>query len=358
VREPLVYQLNGLGHSFVRDAWDVRHAAYGSKSAEEAFARLRKYGEQTEALNQATLQRFAGGDTTDQAEIIPPGYRPDLYVGQIPQGRPLFDSIGTKVVLANATSFKIPVWAGATGMSGTNTEGTGPSSGTMTAHTYHTVEPTAQSGEFVLTRELMDSSNPIIDVIALNAMREEYSQDTEGLIATHLEDITNDGSPVPGTSDQSTEGCYVYAVTGTGNDLALGGIRFAEAEYPGHRFLTPDRMLASPTGYAALAQAIDDNGRPLFPFAGPVNVLGTVGRAAQTLGIDGLACPNAWSMTSTYDDVLLFNSVDILVGESPMLTFRFEEKGGPENIYLNIWAYFCVHYLRGSGIHAINYTAA
>jgi hypothetical protein len=204
----------------------------------------------------------------------------------------------------------------------------------------------------------MDSSNPVIDVIALNAMREEYAQDTEGIIADHLEDITDDGTPVPGTSDQSTEGCWVYVVTGTGNDLAISGIRFAEAEYPGHRFLTPDRMLASPTGYAALAQAIDDNGRPLFPFDGPVNVLGTVGRAAQTLSIDGLACPNAWSMTSDYDDVLLFNSVDILVGESPMLTFRFEEKGGPENIHLNIWAYFCVHYLRGSGIHAIDYTAA
>lgn len=359
VREPLVYALTGLGHSFVRDAWDVRHSGYGSKSAEEAFARLRKYGEQTADLQAQALQRFANaGNTTDQAQIIPPGYRPDLYVGQIPQGRPLYDSIGTRVGLADATAFKVPVWVGSSGLSGTNSEGTGPSTGTITDHTYRTVTPTAQSGEFVVTRELMDSSNPAIDVIALNAMREEYSQDTEAIIAAAIAAATDDGSPVDGTPDQSTEGCWVYTLTGTGNDLATNGIREMEADFTTHRFLAPDRMLGSPTGFKAMTKAVDDVGRSLFPFIGAQNAMGTVGRAGQSLNVDGLMVPNAWSMTSTYNDVLLFNSVDMLTGESPLLTFRFEEKGGPENIYLNIWGYFCFQILRYPGIHSLNYTAA
>jgi len=362
VREPLVYSLTGLGPSFVRDAWDSRHAGYGSNQSVEALARLRKYSEQTQAFADAEAARIVSlsdaGNTTDQADIIPPGYRPDLYVGQIPQGRPLFNSIGTRIALANATSFKVPYFVGSAGLSGLNSEGTGPSTGTITDHDYRTVEPTAQSGEFVVTRELMDSSNPAIDVIALNAMREEYSQDTEALIAAHIADYTDDGSPAHLTSATSGEGCYVYTVTGTGNDLYLDGIRFLEGEFPSHRFMVPDRMLASPTGYSALLRAIDDVGRPMFPFSNPSNAGGTVGRAAGSLNVDGMLVPQAWSMTSTYDDILVFSSPDILVGESPLMTFRFEEKGGPENIFLNIWTYFCVQILRPAGIHAINYTAA
>jgi len=53
----------------------------------------------------------------------------------------------------------------------------------------------------------------------------------------------------------------------------------------------------------------------------------------------------------------MFSSPDILVGESTMPTFRFEEKGGPENIPLTIWAYFCMQTLRPAETHAINYTA-
>lgn len=360
ISEPLVYSLNGLGPSFVRDAWTARKALPGTTEQTESLDRLRKYSEQTAQLAAAAATtRFANaGNTTDQADIIPPGYRPDLYVGQLPQGRPLFDAIGTRITLANATPFKVPYWVGSANLSGTNTEGTGPSTGTITDHDYLTVTPTAQSGEFEITRELLDSANPAIDVIAMNAMREEYSQDTEGIIATALAAATDDGSPVMGTSATSTEGCYVYAVTGTGNDLAIEGIRFMEGEFPGHRFATPDRMLASPTGYGALLKAVDDVGRPLFPFVAPSNALGSVGQTAATLLVDGLAVPNAWSMTSTYDDIVIFRAIDMLVGESPLLTFRFEEKSGPEKIILNIWGYFAYQILRYAGIHACNYTAA
>jgi HK97 family phage prohead protease len=358
VTEPLVYNLTGLGHSFVRDAWDARNLSYGSKEANDAYARLQKYTQQTEELATAAAVRRVelanAGNTTDQAQLIPAQYRGDLYVGQVPQGRPIFDAIGTRVTLANATPFKVPVWVGAAGLSGENVEGTGLAAGTITDHTYRTCTPTARQGEFVVTRELMDSSNPAIDVIAMNAMHEEYRQDTEAILSAELAAATDNNTG----AGQSTEGCYVYTVTGTGNDLAIDGIREMEADYPGHRFLVPDRMLASPTGYKGLVKAVDDIGRPLFPFVAPQNALGSVGRAAATLAVDGLACPNAWSLTDATDDVALFNSVDWLVGESALLTFKFFEKGGPENIYLNIWGYFVSQMLRYTGFHAVAYTAA
>ena len=347
VREPLVYTLDGRGPSFVRDAWEAKQGRFGSKASDDALARLRKYEEQT-----TDVQFANGGNTTDQAQIIPPGYRPDLYVGQVPQGRPLFDAL-SKGSISDATSFKVPVWVGSAGLNGTNTEGTGPTGGTITDHTYRTVSPTAQSGEFIVTRELVDSANPAIDQIAITAMREEYAQDTEALIATMLAAATDNDTG----SGQSTEGCYVYTVTGDGSDLAQK-LRTVEAEFPFHRFAAPDRLVASQTGFTALVGAVDGLGRPLFPFLAPQNAQGQVGQGAQSLLVDGFTCQAAWSMTSTYDDVVLFKASDAWVWESPLLSFRFEEKSGPENIVLNIWGYFATQILRYTSIHAIDYTGA
>ncbi len=359
VREPLVYSLDGRGHSFVRDAWQVRKGGYGTMDTADAFARLQKYQKQTEELSAVAFNarldsaHFANaGNTTDQAQIIPPDYRPDLYVGQVPQGRPLFEAM-SRGSLSNATPFKVPVWVGSANLNGTNSEGTGPSTGTITDHTYRTVSPTAQSGEFIISRELVDSANPAIDQIALAAMREEYSQDTEAVIAAAIAAATDNDS-----AGQSTEGCYVYTSTGTGNDLAAK-IRQVEGEFPFHRYtVAPDRVLASSQGWGALVQAVDDVGRPLFPFAGAQNSYGTVGQAAQSMNVDGLAGVPAWALSTTYDDVVLFNHVDAWAWESPLLSFRFEEKSGPENIVLNIWGYFAFQILRYTGIHAIAHTPA
>jgi hypothetical protein len=246
------------------------------------------------------------------------------------------------------------VWVGSAGLNGTNNEGTGPSTGTITDHTYRTVSPTAQSGEFVITRELVDSSNPAIDQIASAAMREEYAQDTEAVIAAAIAAATDDNTG----AGQSTEGCYVYTSTGTGNDLAAE-IRLVEGEFPFHRFtVAPDRVLASSQGWGSLVQAVDDVGRPLFPFAGAQNAYGTVGQAAQSMNIDGLPGVPAWALSTTWDDVVMFNHVDAWAWESSLLNFRFEEKQGPENIVLNIWGYFGFQILRYTGIHSIAHTPA
>jgi hypothetical protein len=46
----------------------------------------------------------------------------------------------------------------------------------------------------------------------------------------------------------------------------------------------------------------------------------------------------------------------VWVWESPLLTFRFEEKQGPANIELNIFGYFGTHLLRPVGLSGIRIT--
>ena len=101
VVESLVYTLDGRGNSFVQDAWNVHKGRYGSAETQDAFARIQKYEKQTQDLAHRAFMAggrttFANaGNTTDQAQLLPPGYRPDLYVGQIPQGRPLFEAVSS-----------------------------------------------------------------------------------------------------------------------------------------------------------------------------------------------------------------------------------------------------------------------
>lgn len=358
VVEPAVYTLDGTGFSFVHDSWTARNAQYGSRDHEDAVARLRKYQDQTATFaTDPRLARFANaGNTTDQADIIPPGYRPDLYVGQLPKGRVLFEAV-SRGRITNATPFKIPFWKGSANLSGTNTEGTGPSTGTITDHDYITVTPTAQSGEFVVTRELMDAANPAIDQIALAAMREEYARDTETVIAAAIETITDDGTgAVGGTA--SAEGAWLYTTADDDGSDTAAAVRVMEGAYSSHRRGAPNRMTASATGFGSLVSAVDTTGRPLFPFLAAQNAYGVVGQAAQTINVDGLSCQPSGEQDNTSNHILLFNSADLWAWESGLLQFRFDEKGGPENIFLNIWGYFAFAILRPASIHSLKITAA
>ncbi|MBN9739507.1 hypothetical protein DMP23_00035 [Amycolatopsis sp. A1MSW2902] len=75
--------------------------------------------------------------------------------------------------------------------------------------------------------------------------------------------------------------------------------------------------------------------------------------------MDGLPNVPTWSMSGNAAgdaDVLIFNRNDVWAWESPLLTFRFEERGGPANIDLALFGYVAVRLLRPTGLHAIRHT--
>ena len=104
---------------------------------------------------------FAPQTTTSAASLIPPGYRPDLYVSDLFKERPLVN-LASQGTISNAAPFTVPKFSSVTTGSATHVEGTNPSDGSL-AFTTGTVTPQAISGRIVLTRELVDSANPAID---------------------------------------------------------------------------------------------------------------------------------------------------------------------------------------------------
>jgi HK97 family phage major capsid protein len=348
------------GPSLVRDAY------YSATTQDqEAKERLRKYRQQTEEVAKLAQLRlsaqilsasFATATTVTDPEVIPPGYRPDLYVPQLAQERPLVSS-ASHGTIGNATPFVVPVFTSITTGSADHVEGTNPTDGTL-AFSSKTVSPLGISGLLKLTREIVDSSNPAIDQIALQAMREAYSQQTETKVYTLLNGTSGAGGVI--TGDFVPSGAQAVTVAGgTDQQTLVKMLRERLAKYPFNRFASPSRGHLGQGATVRLATAVDTTQRPLFPSIGATNAAGVGNSMTQGWNIDGLGFVPTWAMTGVAagdSQILFLNSTDLWVWESPLLSFRYEERSGPALIELAMFGYFGAHLLRPVGLSGIRIT--
>jgi HK97 family phage major capsid protein len=348
-REEPVYRFDGeqRGASMVRDFWRAN-----TERDQDAVERLRKFQAQQRDMVDLLVKTppsvragFAGAATTnvDTDSVIPPGYRPDLFVNELMQSRPIVAQ-ASRGTITDATPFVVPRFVSSTGLTADHTEGTNPSNGTIVLDSI-TVSPGAVSGMFELTREIVDAANPAIDAIALAAMRESYNQQTE--VKAHA--ALNGAALAANTEDITT------AVLGGTDGEAIGLLRGLLADYPFHRFAAPTGAVMSQAMTRHLATAVDPDGRPLLPSVGASNTSGVGNAVSQGWFVDGLPFVPAWAMTETEDDhvAIVTNRADWWAWESPLLTFRFEEKSGPAKIELALFAYFATAVLRPAGFSAL-----
>lgn len=344
ISEPPVYRFTG-GHgsqSMVKDAW-----AYHIDRDHDARDRLRKFQQQ-----QADLVKFATVTTSNAADVIPPGYRPDLYVTQIMQGRPIVAQV-SRGTITDATPFTVPTFGSATGATADHVEGVNPTDGTLNLDTI-TVTPGAISGVFKLTREIIDAANPAIDAIAMAAMRESWNRQTEQKAYAELNVNAN-----VGVSTDTSLAAVVDDNLDTNPEVAIDKARDLLAQYPFTRFAAPTGAVIGQAVTRAFANAKDTTGRPLLPSVGAQNTAGIGNAVQQGWFVDGLPFVPAWAMTQNVGDelALILNRQDVWAWESPLLTFRFEEKSGPAMVELALFGYYATKVLRPAGIFSLRAVA-
>lgn len=366
-REEPVYSLNGSGPCLVRDAWYAR-----MHNDDDAWQRIKKFSRQVEDVStimqsqlrfavggQSLTQHFTASSTSNAAALIPPGYRPDLFIPQLVQGRPFVNAVSSGII-TNATPFVVPVFGSITGGTADHVEGINPTDGTL-GFTTKTVTPGAISGLLKLNREIVDSSNPAIDQIALAAMRESYARQTEAKLYALLNGASGQGGTI--TTGFVPSGAQVTTATGAGANAAgvalLDAVRAGMAVYPFRRFAAPDISLMSQEATTAFASAKDSTGRPLLPSVGAQNTAGVGNALTQGWFVDGLAHVPAWAITGNAAgdaDTFMFNRMDVWAWESPTLLFRYEERSGPAVIELALFGYFASHVLRPVGLSSVRLT--
>jgi HK97 family phage major capsid protein len=333
--EPEVYRPGGE-FSFVRDAFRARKD--GDVEAGARFARW-----------QQQLAAFAVETRTTHPDVIPPGYRADLLVEpDVPQ-RPITSRLtGMRVTLVDATPFSVPIRGAFAGV-GDHTEGTAHvAEGALTTDEI-TASPKAVSGAFRVSRELVDSSNPAIDMLAWRSMIEEYDADAEAYAWARI----------VGASLSKTGGTVLAALTPvTSIDTA------AELEAQHVAFFTARRRTASfaasgPEFFSAVSGYADTTGRPLYPVINPQNANGTQTNGDE-YGVNVRGVQHVLSDAGGVngaDQSLLIRQSDILYGESAVRQFRFEEVEGPGILKLALWAYQVCTRMRATGARLLDLDA-
>jgi hypothetical protein len=302
------------GLSLFRDLVEAQHDHLAAERSRKATA----------MITAAAVPGVA--KTADVAEIVPPGYRADLYIGEALWGSP-FRSAFPRHAISDATPFKIPAFAGSANLAGDHVEGTNPTPGTITMGEL-VVTPKAISGSYVVSREALDSSNPALDNIIMTAIREAWDNAAEGAVATAILAGASVGAAWP-TAD------FTSAVIET------------MATFIGDRQAEADTVLVKPSAFTQLATEKDSSKRPMNPYLNPSNADGTLGAAAGRLNVAGVAVRSAWSSTA---DLVVAKRTDAAVFESPMLGFRFNEKYGPAAIEFASFGYVAAAVLRSNGV--------
>jgi HK97 family phage prohead protease len=323
-REPVVYSLDGTGPSLVRDAYLSRFDPMGNA---EAVARFTRFQTMASAGHEETLRRLTAAVETRSTldNYVHEGWRPDMLIAAIDKGRPIVSRVGT-VTLTDATPYRLPVEGEFSGIAD-HTEGTAHApEGDLTADDV-LVEPGAVSGAYRLSRELIDSSNPALDRIALAAMGRDYRRVTEAKANAALEA----SAPASAAATTTVEGVSV----------AIDAFFDANTEQP-------DELFTGSSFYSTLRQDVDGTGRPMLARVGSTNANGTITAGGTGAEVDGVELVRAYSVDAAAAYLLANDALHI--GESAIRTFRFEEVEGPGVVKLALWAYFVAKVIRPAGV--------
>jgi len=142
------------------------------------------------------------------------------------------------------------------------------------------------SGKVSITRETLErGGNPAASNLIWNRMVREYYQALETATSTFLATLT-----------AATDVTLTASATDKALAAAVQNMLIALNFAPGYDFsaFAVERGL-----YANLANAVDDQGRPLFPALGPSNANGTTGNLFQTLNVNGLRAVPSGALAHT-----------------------------------------------------------
>jgi hypothetical protein len=327
--EPATYTFAADSHSLVYDAW---HARIDGDA--DAVRRVARFNAELAAGNPASIMALAAVLTRDVADqigpFVPQGYRPDLLVHVIDAGRPIVSRL-TRIPIGNATPFLVPVEGEFDGVDD-HVEGTAHvPEGTLDLDEA-TVRPKATSGAFRVSREMVDSSNPAIDRVAISAMMRDYRRKTEDKAVAAL--IASAGAAVVGIN-------------------TVAELRAQLVDFMPDDDAPADFVAAGRTFYSAQMNDADGTGRPMIPTYGASNAAAVKPAGGRPgVNVDGSDMFRASRVTPA-TDAFIVRAEDVLWCESNVQQFRFDEVEGPGIIKLALWAYNVAQVMRASSVRRL-----
>jgi len=189
---------------------------------------------------------------------------------------------------------------------------------------------------------MLDMSSPAIDILIYGDLVAAYNAEIEDQLGTALIAV--------GTPLASTEALFANMATPetNGHDLVVRAgiaVRSARHEPANIVAMTPER-------YGEFLMLKDSTGRPLIVDGseGPMNVagIGSVNVDGRIKGLGVVVSAGMDDGDPLTDTFSVFRSPDVLLFESNLMRFRYEEPNGPESVKLGIWRYAAVAVRQGT----------
>jgi hypothetical protein len=251
--------------------WAEAKPSFKLPSAAEYMAKFARGGSEFAEFNARIKAAAPDITTADTPGILPTPIVSPVYDG-LNAIRPFVTAIGSRAMPAGGATFRRPVIT----VRPTVTQQPTGQLNTLGASTVTVANNNVNKltfGTYVtLSEQDIDWSDPDSLAIVLNQLAIAYGQATD---------------------NYAVDTCHAAITqTSTVTDTAVGA-DWVTAIYDGARQISassnylPTHMVVTPASWAALSSAVDDAGRPVFPFAGAANLSGQ--NAA------GTAAANTWN---------------------------------------------------------------
>lgn len=290
--------------------------------------------------------------TVSGAGIVPPRWLTQEYEALARQGRVVAEMV-RHIPISDPTPMTLPrQTAGTDGVLAEQaTENTHPSETDAFATTTDVVTPKPTSGIQVVSRQMIDSTNPAVDALIYGDMLSVYNRKIEDKVTAAL--VTAAGVA---TVALATEAAFTAA--GAEDAITDAAIAVWNA-----RKLPADALAMRISRWGRFMKFRDNAGRRLYPAEG--EIVNTSGRGSVqvpgSVGGMGVAATDGLGIgVGGYpESILVFRSGDTILFEGSVLRFRYEEVSGPESVKLGVWAYSAVIVRQAaSSVRRVQITAA
>ena len=307
---PEFYYGPGREHGILSDGWAAQHG-----DAEAYERQERHYA----MLTDVATETYAGDVLS--SEIVgayPNEYLGGLFTPRILKGRPM-GSFFNRIGIDNALPKIFPKAGTATTVAVQGAEKTNPAASDFTT-TAVTATPLLYGAETVVTRQVIDGSNPGFEVMVVGDMLEAYAQASETVIMTAVE------------AGGTASGQAIAAAT------PFAGLVANLVAYSAARFLPAEGQFI-PSALWAVAAKQPDTGslRPLLSPINPQNAAGVL--TGGTLGATLLGADVFHSYASTANVVTTARRDDYVIYESNIARFSYDAVTGPAGVRVGLWAY-------------------
>jgi HK97 family phage major capsid protein len=307
-RDDPIYRPDGATSFFA----DLYRAGGGDRAA---LDRLQRHELQT-------LGRTAGDGTLtgSGAGIVQPAWLNNLYAPDPKGGRPLANTF-LSVPISSADPFYLPYTKTASTVDTQSAEHDVPATGAWETDKL-TITPSTVAGKQKISRQLLDGASPAVDALLAMDLMGEYDEKVEAIVAAAL---------------LATSGATTGAIATGGGELYVNAIEPAKWALFAARKAAATMVVIGTTVASSAFAATGSDGRPLVPYGlyGPTNAAGVNGNADRQIA--GL--PVVVSHSITDKKVVVARNTDLVLCESPVQRFRFDQPSGPESIEMSVWGY-------------------